>query len=572
MGSVWVNSTDLGSGGGGAPVPWADGRKSAGGVSGVCRAFEELLSDLEITEAQRAEASRQQQQVRAALRARLELIDAFLSGSYRRYTQIRPCDDIDLLVVLDAEWYQGPHMAQQIHLDAAGARAAIDTVFRALRDAYPRTELRRFSRGVQIQFAGTGIGFDVVPAFQDGSDNFWIPDTAEGRWVLTNPKAQQQAVSAANQGRCGQMLVPLVKLLKAWNDAHRQATKSSKLRGFHLEAMAYHGLWLAPESYPAGVALILEDAATRVLADVPDIWPLGEPATADLDWSARLEASSALRAAGAEARRAIEAESDGRADDAHTIWFALFGSRYPESGGSRAKAGPLSAFDALGRVRAGAAITASSGGIAAAAAGMASVRSASSHGGAVESLVEARLETPEPAGRAGAAARRQMDFLDREILTARRQFDALDELTPGEAVADPGLWPITERRAAGLYALLVGEQRTNLGRVHRIVVTVPFDMPATEPRVYVLDDWRRYRPTARGWARRRAPIHRWRDGALCTHAMRDRWDGRLVTALVYAADHLLRQDYYELTGAWVGRQIDARGQLVVNGRRPRGLQ
>lgn len=569
MGTTWVNTGDLGGRGAGSAAPVWDGHKSASGTRAVGRAFEELLSDLEITDAQRAEASRQQQQVRAELWTRLALTGAFLSGSYRRSTQIRPCDDIDLLIVLDAAWYQGDETREPIFRNAAGARAAVDLVFRALRDAYPRTELRRFARGVQIQFAGTGIGFDVVPAFQDGSDNFWIPDTADGRWVLTNPKAQQAAVSAANQGRCGQMLVPLAKLLKAWNDAHR-ATPG--LRGFHLEAMAYHGLWIAPTSYPSGVAYLFEDAATRVLADVPDIWPLGESATADLDWSARLAASSALRTAAADARRALAAEADGREAEAHAIWRSLFGSRYPERGSSAEKSAPLRAFDAVGRVRAGGVIAATSAGITAPTAALAAVRSGSSHGGAVEAVIEGRLETPTPAERVSDAARRQMDFLDREITAALRQFDALTLLTPEEAAADSGLWPITERRAAGLYAVLVGPQRTNLGRVHQLVATVPFDMPATEPRVYVLDDWRRYRPITGGWARTRPPRHRWHDGALCTHAMRDGWDGRLVTALVYAADHLLRQDYYELAGAWIGREIDARGRLRVNGHRPRSAQ
>ena len=65
--------------------------------------------------------------------------------------------------------------------------------------------------------------------------------------------------------------------------------------------------------------------------------------------------------------------------------------------------------------------------------------------------------------------------------------------------------------------------------------------------------------------------HRWLDGALCTHAMRDRWDGRLVTALVYAVDYLVRQDYYELTRAWVGREIRPDGSFKPAspaGRRP----
>jgi hypothetical protein len=43
--------------------------------------------------------------------------------------------------------------------------------------------------------------------------------------------------------------------------------------------------------------------------------------------------------------------------------------------------------------------------------------------------------------------------------------------------------------------------------------------------------------------------------------MRDRWDGRLVTAITYAVDYLVRQDYYELTGTWIGREIRSDGRF-----------
>jgi len=52
---------------------------------------------------------------------------------------------------------------------------------------------------------------------------------------------------------------------------------------------------------------------------------------------------------------------------------------------------------------------------------------------------------------------------------------------------------------------------------------------------------------------------------MCTHALRDHCDGRLVSLLIYAADWLVRQDYYQLTGVWTGRQIGRGGRLLING-------
>jgi SMODS domain-containing protein len=522
-------------------------RKTANDGLTVTQAFDELLSDIEITDAEREEASRQQQSVRKKLAARLELIATFLSGSYRRNTQTWPCDDIDLLAVLDHEFYGADDADDRIELTADGAKVAVDLVFEALRDAYPHTELRRFDRGVQIKFSGSGIGFDVVPAFQFAEHEFWIPDRKRGLWIRTNPKEQQRLVSESNQEQCEQMLVPLVKLLKTWND---ERGKSKILRGFQLEAMAYHALRSAPSNYPEGVELLLRDAATRVLSPVPDIWPSGEPVTTDLSWSDRLSASAQLLAAADDAQRAIDANDDSREDDAHEIWFELFGTRYPGNGYEKS-AKALSAPAALERIRKGAPISATSAGLIAPQIGYRSAPSITDHGGVSDPAVDKRTiaASSEPLTVA------TIDRLERQIAQALRQFQALRRMTPAEAAADPSCWPVTTNNASELYVVLVGEQRTNTGRKHDIFVTVPRDLPATEPRVYLLHEHRKHRPARGGWRAVRAQRHRWRDGALCTHAMRDRWDGRLVTALVYAADYLVRHDYYQLTGSWIGREI-----------------
>jgi hypothetical protein len=58
------------------------------------------------------------------------------------------------------------HAKHGIALDAAGTKNALDLLETALRDAYPKTEMVRHDRCIQIKFAGTGIGFDVVPVAQ----------------------------------------------------------------------------------------------------------------------------------------------------------------------------------------------------------------------------------------------------------------------------------------------------------------------------------------------------------------------------------------------------------------------
>lgn len=522
----------------------------------VPQAFAALFSELEITEAEQKKASTQQQSVRTKLRDRLEVEADYLSGSYRRRTQIRPLDDIDLLLVLDAEAY-GVNEDSFDPDDAGSTSNVLDLVADAIRDAYPTTtEIVRHDRCIQIQFSGTGIGFDIVPAYRFTDDEFWIPDERLGRWIRTNPREVQRLVTARNQDDCGEWFVPLVKLLKAWKDQ-----VEAPVGGFLLEAMAYHALTFTPKNEREGLAYLFEQLAIAIWDEVPDVWPDGEPASAGLTWSTRSQAATLLQRAGRDARKAIEAEEDGRTNEAHRIWRGLLGERYPESGEERQAQSTLSGNAALQAIRAGAYVSAGSAGLAAPSPSWAGTRSSTSHGGPVDG--EALAYTP------GAPDEGQRERLERQVAEARAQFAALERLSPEKAAADPALWPIREGEARRWYAVLVGEQRSNLtGRGHRILVAIPPDAPATEPRIYRLRQHVTQRLVGPGRFTPARPLkHQWADGAMCTHALRDGWDGRLVTLLVYAADWLVRQDYYQLTGHWIGREIGPKG-LLVNERAP----
>lgn len=74
------------------------------------------------------------------------------------------------------------------------------------------------------------------------------------------------------------------------------------------------------------------------------------------------------------------------------------------------------------------------------------------------------------------------------------------------------------------------------------LVLIPKDAPAIEPAIYDLRPYRPARMTSRGRRPKRGLIHRWGGGVLCTHPARDRWDGQLVTLVIWAVDWLFRQD------------------------------
>lgn len=508
----------------------------------VSQGFDETLRSLQI-EPWKSIASDQQQRLRERLRSRLEVIDSYLTGSYRRNTQIFPLNDIDLLLVLDRDAYI------DVLLDPVfGPSRLLDAVEAALREAYPTSEIERHECCIRIQFAGTRIGFDVIPAFQRRKDEFLIPNTDLFQWVLTNPKEHQRLVSEANQ-RHGGMLVPLIKLLKACNEA-----MGKPLHGFHVEMMVYYALQTTPVNYREGVANLLDSLARGVWSPVLDPWPQGRQVDEYLSDEKRAKAAAGLGVAAAHARDAVAAEARGDDAEAHQLWEEVFGHWYPvEVPAPSAK--KLTPPQAIKAVSSASRIAATSAGLVGLSPGLASASTGTSHGGSSPHRRWSWSGTEPDVG-----------WHEREIQKVLRQFTAMTRLTPAEAAADPAVWPVRESDVDELYAVLVGDQYSNLGIRHRLLVLIPKDAPAIEPAMYDLRPYQPKKITAEGWKPKRRLAHHWRGGVLCTHAARDRWDGHLVTLMIWAADWLFRQDYRQMRGGrWIGPQIDDRGRYVLNG-------
>lgn len=509
----------------------------------VCQAFEELLADLQI-EQYKATASKQQRRLRERMEEILSVAASYLTGSYRRNTQIFPLNDIDVLLVLDRDEYESlwndPYN---------GVVEMLDLVERALRAAYPNSEIERFDRCIRLQLAASGIGFDVIPAFQDGDDVFYIPDERLRRFIPTNPKEHERLITAANQERCEGMLVPLAKLCKAVNEH-----MGKPLTGFHVEMMTYYALQTAPDTYRQGVATLLSDFASRVWFAVPDPWPYGLRADEYLSYEKRAEAAASFAKLAEHANAALQAESDGLTDEAHRRWGEVFGNSYPVIPHPPAKVARLTSRDAARAITSSSRISATSAGLVAVVPGLVSARTSTSHGGRAPHRSQSWSGVPA-----------NETWHERQINNVLRQFRSLKRLTPEQAAADPALWPATERDATDLYAVLVGDQHTNLGVRHRLLVLIPKDAPAVEAAIYDLHEHRKRRITRHGWRPVRSLVHHWGGRVMCTHAARDRWDGQLTTLLIWAVDWLFRQDYRQVHGRWIGPQIDAKGRLVVNG-------
>lgn len=287
-------------------------------MSSPHQALHLFLQDLEISDALVKKASDQHTYLRTELQKRMATRDNFLSGSYARSTAIRPLNDIDVFVVLDPTQHGGPRGTTPERL--------LHEVQGVLDELYPNKEQPRLqTRSVNLEFSGTGIAYDVVPAFQDPykPDVYYVPDRERKTWIPTNPRVHIQASTDANE-RAGKMLKPLIKAAKHWN-----YLSDKPLRSFHLEVMACNMLTTKPGSWVEGLSMLftgLVEAVTR---------PCPEPARLGPGLDEGVDVPNALRAlkdAQALARAAEIAARAGREGEAHHYLRRLLGQDYPEIG------------------------------------------------------------------------------------------------------------------------------------------------------------------------------------------------------------------------------------------------
>lgn len=280
----------------------------------VAGAFDLFASRLEITDLQQDTVSIRQQAVRAAVARRLRVLDSFLTGSYRRHTMICPLAgaDVDLFCVLDPGYHH-----------PVGQAALLNIVRRVLRETYPTTpQISPNGQAVTIRF--TDFAVEVVPGFYRQGGGFLIPSSAERRWIETDPKAHEVFIATANAAHGGK-LVPLIKMIKAWN-----RNSGSRLRSFYLELMV--------ESCLRGVQISdCRSSAAYVFAHARNAvqWKMFDPSALDggqvngLARGGGPEATAALTLAHSRALDAVRLEQAGFTRRSRERWRQIFGDPFP---------------------------------------------------------------------------------------------------------------------------------------------------------------------------------------------------------------------------------------------------
>ena len=251
-------------------------------------------------------------------RALSDTDNSFLIGSWAKNIAVGPPRDVDLYFLLPSAVYQRFHgytWNQQ--------SALLQEVKDVLTATYPNTDMRGDGQVVLVRFGSYNV--EVVPAFPQWGDGYWICDTHNGgSYKRTQPWAEVEHINAISKATNGN-LRPLIQMLKVW-----QEQCSVPIKSFQLELVADDFLLQSPWRHYDFFWFdwILRDffaylySRANTCVTVPgtaELIPLGA------DWQSRTESAynRAVKACYYEQNNAVAA--------AGGEWHSVFGSQIPET-------------------------------------------------------------------------------------------------------------------------------------------------------------------------------------------------------------------------------------------------
>ena len=141
-------------------------------------------------------------------------------GSFARNTKIRPLDDIDIMIVFDAQgcttddvtkitrktypiYVNNPHaklLPDYCDGNVLNSRKMIEAIKRELGaiPSYSKADIHRNQEAVTLQLSSYEWNYDIVPCFYTTTGFYIIPD-GKGSWKGTDPRIDQNRVTQANQ-------------------------------------------------------------------------------------------------------------------------------------------------------------------------------------------------------------------------------------------------------------------------------------------------------------------------------------------------------------------------------------
>lgn len=288
--------------------------------STVNEAWASFQSNLEVPHIQTERLLVRQEKICEVLQQKITCLNEFISGSYVRSTMIAPLKaaEIDFFVVLDSHYFH------HFNNKRRGIKVLVRMVHWALNQTYRRPVINRNGRSVTVWFSDYGVC--VVPVMLRLGGGFVIPNALTQSWISTDPTKHDRILKEADEAH-HQMLVPLIRMIKAWNRC-----SGSFFTSFHLEVLALevlNGATIA--DFPSGVRLFFDRARDAVAGSTPDPAGFDNDIADYLGTPGRISEAKKRLAAAYEIASRAERQDTKSEHTANHLWRQLFSNYFPES-------------------------------------------------------------------------------------------------------------------------------------------------------------------------------------------------------------------------------------------------
>jgi len=282
----------------------------------VAVSFDKFYENINLPGNHRDTANRRRDDIVDTLKTKVNIIEAFTSGSIPRFTAVKGYADLDVIVALHfGEHIKGKQPSQ---------------VLQEVRDALGeyRQIVRKNGQAVTLYYK-TWPNVDIVPASQivDDAGNvtaYKIPDMYNELWLRSKPKKHTSNITSQAQ-LCGPSFRKIITMIKWWNHQH-----SEHLQSYHIEAMALQVFTSQLSDMPRDVFKFFEKASELIQSS---LWYEGAYVDSYMSSSQRQEAKKRLETARDKSRDAWY--KTYKYDDhggAITIWRHVFGDKFPAYG------------------------------------------------------------------------------------------------------------------------------------------------------------------------------------------------------------------------------------------------
>jgi hypothetical protein len=283
---------------------------------------------LDEMEAARERRRELQRTLEKELRARIPGTDSFGAGALAQATQIKPLNDVDIVVRVPRpleSWIDNPRKAMT---------DVQSWIKHDIRGSYKLT-----THAIKIEFPDEEFTADVVVGWRQAQGILLphCPNDEPHRWIESDPAGHRNMVLGRNKefkdfpGRS--IFSKQVRILKSWNREQqlRDHEERKPLSSFHVTALALTIL-KTPRSFEEWTPLFFEAASTLVSSPLEDPAGVGD----DIEPNDPAYASERLRDAATKTRGALSASED----EAEALLKDVFGE--PDTRAAILGKGPVS--------------------------------------------------------------------------------------------------------------------------------------------------------------------------------------------------------------------------------------